>query len=314
MAKQRHNLQEINKFQENLADFEHLHYPLPGIGAALDRLVFIKQLIDSVRRVNYVRSIESRPISIQRTDPNSDVFDPIRAALLHKNSGNFDEACWLVFLATHFGVHIKSKWRYVQEVYGKLGAQPYWSWNEASINLTDFRNWLRANEAHISRGTDRGFGGHRPYTSLSADKPSGTGAAVESYVGWIRKHGNHQGLITNALNACSGNNKRAFDYLYRSMAEVRSFGRLARFDYLTMLAKTGLAPITPPHTYLQGATGPVRGARLMLQGSMATELSTHELERRLIALGASLGVDMQVVEDALCNWQKHPSMYVLFRG
>jgi len=314
MATQRHNLREINRIGAALATFEQQHYPLPGIIAPLDRMAFIRQLIDSIRRVDFVSRIASRPISLRRMDPNSDVFDPIRAALRHKDAGNVDEACWLIFLFTHFGKHPKSKWRYVQEVYGKLGAQPHWSWLDVSADTGGFRDWLRANEAHISRGIDRGFGGHRPYTSLSADKPNGTGAAVESYVDWVRRHGGHQQLIAGALNVCGGDPKRAFDHLYRSMKEVRSFGRLARFDYLTMLAKTGLAVITPPHTYLQGATGPVRGARLMLQGSMAVELSVQELEHRLVALGDALGVDMQVVEDALCNWQKHPSHYVLFRG
>ncbi len=314
MPIQRHNMQETNRIGAALAVFEQQHYPLPGIIASRERIAFIRQLIDSIRRVDFVRMVASRPISPERMDPNSDIFDPIRAALLHKDAGNFDEACWLIFLTTHFGRHSKSKWRYAQEVYGKLGAQPHWSWVNVSGYPSDFRDWLRENELYISRGTERGFGGHRRYTSLSADKPNGTGAAVESYAFWVRRYGNHQDLIADAFNACYGDPRKAFEHLYRSMAEVRSFGRLARFDYLTMLAKTGLAAITPPHAYLQGATGPLNGARLMLQGSTAVELSTHELEHRLITLGDALDVDMQVVEDALCNWQKHPSYYVFFQG
>lgn len=314
MAIPRHNAQDMDRISVALAEFEQKHYPLPGITAPLDRWVFIKQLIDSTRRVKFVREMASRPISPRRMDPNDDIFDPIRAALLHKDAQNFDEACWLIFLFTHFGKHPNSKWRYVREVYGKLGTQPYWSWAEVSAEPGQFLAWLRTNEAQIGRGSGRGFGGHRRYTSLSADKPNGTGAAIESYVGWVTNHGGHRGLIDEAHAACDDDREKAFDYLYRSMDEVKSFGRLARFDYLTMLAKTGLVTIVPPHTYLDSATGPIKGARLILQGSMANALSTHELEHRLKLLGGTLDVDMQVVEDALCNWQKDPSNYVLFRG
>ena len=56
---------------------------------------------------------------------------------------------------------------------------------------------------------------------------------------------------------------QVFDYLYRSMDAVASFGRMAKFDYLTMVAKLGLAPIEPGSTYMPGATGPLSGARLL---------------------------------------------------
>lgn len=311
----RHNNQEINRLSTILLSFSRNHFPLPGIIAPADRQVFIKQLIDSIRRVNFVRTIASRPISPLRADPNNvDLFDPVRAAVHYKNIGEVEEACWLVFLITHFGVHPRSRWRYLQEVYGKLNDRPFWTWQEVVASPTDFRSWLLANEAHISRGSSRGFGGHRRYTSLSATSPIGTGAAVSSYIAWVQRHGNHRSLINSALVASRNDAGDAFEYLNRSMEEVVSFGRLARFDYLTMLGKTGLAPITPPHPYLKDATGPLAGARLMLQGSVAVELSILELERRLIELGNALDVDMQIIEDSLCNWQKHPSDYRYFRG
>jgi hypothetical protein len=34
-------------------------------------------------------------------------------------------------------------------------------------------------------GVPGGFGNHRKYESLDADSPRGTGAVVESYVGWV---------------------------------------------------------------------------------------------------------------------------------
>ena len=61
---------------------------------------------------------------------------------------------------------------------------------------------------------------------------------------------------------------------------------------------------------MQGSTGPLKGARLLF-GENATSAA---LDPRLVELGAELGVGMQVIEDALCNWQKSPDRFVPFRG
>jgi hypothetical protein len=99
------------------------------------------------------------------------------------------------------------------------------------------------------------------------------------------------------------------------MDAVASFGRTAKFDYLTMLGKLGLAPIVPGRAYLDGATGPLRGAKLLFLGSPnAGGLSTNELDTRVGQLGAALQVGMQEMEDSLCNWQKSPGRFEAYRG
>jgi hypothetical protein len=100
------------------------------------------------------------------------------------------------------------------------------------------------------------------------------------------------------------------------MAAVASFGRVARFDYLTMLQKLELAPIRPGSPYLVGSTeGPIKGARLLLQdGSSTRTLKVSQLDQMVRVVGRYLGVGMQEMEDSLCNWQKSPSRYVHFGG
>jgi hypothetical protein len=93
-------------------------------------------------------------------------------------------------------------------------------------------------------------------------------------------------------------------------ANVLRFGRLARFDYLAMLGKLGLAGIKPGSTYLNGATGPLRGARLLF----GVTANHSVLDGWLGELDEELQVGMQVMEDALCNWQKSPSVFEPFRG
>ena len=105
-----------------------------------------------------------------------------------------------------------------------------------------------------------------------------------------------------------------FDYLYHSMSAVTSFGRTAKFDYLTMIGKLGLAPIRPGSPYLAGATGPLRGARLLVDGSAESSMRATALEPIICELGNDLGVGMQEMEDALCNWQKSQNKFIPFRG
>ena len=109
--------------------------------------------------------------------------------------------------------------------------------------------------------------------ALMHPRASGTGAAVESYVRWVRHHRTHQMLVQEAQEQTGGDPRTTFDYLYRSMDDVVSFGRTAKFDYLTMIGKLQLAPIEPGSTYMQGATGPYQGALLLFGGNARAKLS-----------------------------------------
>lgn len=283
---------------------------LPGIRAAAFRATFIDQLIESVHRVEFVHVMRQREISPRRADPMDELFNPLKAAILHQRQGNVEEAFWLVFLFVHFGKNPRGGWRYVREIYGRLGEAGRWDWRSTSKNPQEFRKWLHAHQAQLTRaGVAGGFGNHRKYESLNARSPNGTGNAVETYVNWIDPPRTHQQLVASALKEAHGDSRKAFDILYRSMSAVSRFGRTARFDYLTMLGKMGLAAIEPGSTYMQGATGPVAGAELLLGVA-----SKRELDACLVQLDQVLHVGMQVLEDALCNWQKSPGKFKPFRG
>jgi hypothetical protein len=81
-----------------------------------------------------------------------------------------------------------------------------------------------------------------------------------------------------------------------------------------MLGKLGIAPISPGSTHIKDATGPIKGARLLFGGSRDAKLSAYELEERLAHFGQAVVLGPQVLEDALCNWQKSPDVYIRFRG
>jgi hypothetical protein len=298
------------RFDSTLDAFDRDVRPLPGIDIPAQRAAFLEQLVESERRVRYFAVLREHPRSAGYADPTSDIFDPISGSLVKSRAGDIEEAFWLAFYAVHFGKNLRGGWRYAKEVYGALGNGNHWTWVRTSANPTAFRNWLTANEEHIRRDAPPGgFSNHRKYQSLSGASENGTGAAFESYINWIGPAG-HVAKFNAALQEAHNSPTQTFANLYRSMRAVRSFGRLGKFDYLTMIGKLGLAPIRANSTYMTIAKGPITGARLLF----GQDVSPKTLDQWLIELDVALNVGMQVLEDALCNWQKSPAQFVPFRG
>lgn len=299
--------QRAQALEDQLLAFHRHNMPLQGVAPPENMLAFVWQLIDSIQRVSYVQTIRTRPISASRADPQSPFFDPIRAAVA-MSTRQMEEAFWLVFLATHCGRNIRTEWQLAAELYGASEAVP-WTWARVLNDPQSYADWV---EEH--HGTFAGkFGNHRKYESLKPG-PKGTGAIVRSYVAWITGFGSHVAMIAQAQAQANGDARRAFGLLYKQMRAVLRFGRTARFDYLTMLSKVGLANIEADSTYMNEATGPKRGARLLFDGQIDSKTDARVLEARVAALEQHLGVGMQVMEDAMCNWQKSPNLYKPFRG
>ena len=297
------------RIDTELTALDQTDRPVPGVRDDARREAFREQLLESIHRIRFIRVMRTRQISDRRADPNDELFDPLKAAILHQRQGNVEEAFWLVFLFVHFGKHARGGWRYVREIYGRLGEGQRWDWAAVRQNTNRFRDWLNAHQEDLKR-PGGGFGNHRKRESLTAQSPTGTGAVVESYVLWVNPPRSHQQLVAEALARSNGNPSVAFDDIYQSMDAVVRFGRLARFDYLTMLGKLGLAPINPGLPYLNGSSGPLEGARLLFGRRERAEI----LDSWVKELGERLGVGMQELEDALCNWQKSPDAFVAFRG
>jgi hypothetical protein len=171
-----------------------------------------------------------------------------------------------------------------------------------------FSAWLAANWRNI-RGK---FGNHRKYESLRPGSNRSTARVVESYVSWVGAIG-HRRLFSEKIRRAGNDPHTIFDTLYRELPIV-SFGRLAKFEYLAMIGRYGVAPIASGSAYLDGATGPVRGAHLLFDGRVDGPTSNNALQSMLDALDPDLRIGMEVIEDALCNWQKSPLEFEHFRG
>lgn len=280
---------------------------MPGIANAHAIDTLSQQIVASLRREDYYRYVQRGTIKATRADPNSPKFDAERAVAYFVQQKKIDDACWLIFLMTHFARPADSGWSRLRDVYGKLGTG-VWDWQSVSTSTVAFETWLNANWQNISGK----FGSHRKYASIRPGAKDTTTDVVKSYISWIGPKGHSAHFSKLVLQG--GNDPHAiFDTFYRHL-NVSSFGRLGKFDYLSMLRRYSVVPIQAGKAYLSGATGPLNGARLLFDGKVAGRTTKLTLQTYLDALDLDLDVGMEVLEDALCNWQKSPQKFVHFIG
>lgn len=274
---------------------------LPGVADPEARATLAMQCVASMRREDYYRLVQQKKIAATRADPSHPSFDAERAVAFHVQNGNVDEAAWLIFLMTYFARPAESGWLRLQDVYGCLG-QGIWNWTTVSADPSAFTVWLATNWRNV-RGK---FGSHRKYESLRPNSARHMGRVIEDYINWIGPQG-HQRFFAEVIRRTGNDPHTIFDGLYHQM-RITSFGRLAKFDYLALIGRYRIAPINAGSAYLDGATGPLRGARLLFDGRVDGPTREEVLQELLDDLDRYLDVGMQVLEDALCNWQKSPSV------
>jgi hypothetical protein len=300
------------QLEQRLRNYRIDGEPLPGIPSQAELTALVAQMVDSVARINFVKTIAKRDVSPSRLNPkDAAMFDPLRAAIHCMRNGKEDEAIWLIFLFVHCGKHLQKGYGLLRMVYGAFNDQFTWTWDKYSRNPNDFSIWLHQHLDEIRKQRKEfPFGNHRKYESLDQ-----LDVVLKSYADWVGPNKSHKDLFDAAKAKVGADPKKLFDYLYASMNAVHRFGRTGKFDFLTMVGKIGLLDIEPPSAYMVHGTGPVRGARLLFCGAIDNEfLSKKKLDQLSVELDQTLGVGMQVIEDSLCNWQKSPAKYVAFRG
>jgi hypothetical protein len=289
------------RYDSQLEEFQRTH-SLPGLRESAARQRLSTELARSVAWHRALRWKQGTSLH----DPALAPFDPISAIRGYIGSGNLDEACWLAFLSVQFGWDGQSHGtgELIRRFYGRLGHKNAWRWPLVARNPRHVSSWLVGNLAGF-RGVR--FGNHRKFESLrSNSKQGGTGPVIESFVAWVRRRGG-SGPFEALEQICSQcrSSEEAFDQVFRQLKILR-WGRTAKFDFLVLLNYLGLLAIRPAHCYLRGSTGPRAGALLLHTGKRVGRL-TPATEQAVEQLRAHLGLPAEVMEDALCNWQKTAS-------
>ncbi|WP_246423669.1 hypothetical protein [Roseospira goensis] len=299
-----------NDITATLKNFSETEINLPGISNPERRFVLAQQIIDSIRRIEYLHVVSIRAKSASLHTPYSGSFAPFGGAVVLHKAGRLDDAFWLVYLATHFGKHKIDGWNLTEDFYGRFGQGGAWDWPTASRDPLAISLWLDSIYPTVTAsGRSRRFGNHRKFETLKPG-PKGTGQAVASYIRWIAEYGSHDDLIRQVHKTVGQNPKEVFSYLYKDLNKVSKLGRLGKFDLLCYLGSLSIAPIVPDKAYISESTGPKAGAKSLF----GSQTNTNTLESACTRLADYLDVNPQVIEDALCNWQKSPDKYVYFRG
>ncbi|PCJ66084.1 MAG: hypothetical protein COA58_08400 [Bacteroidetes bacterium] len=281
---------------------------MPGLNDEVRKTLNL-QFVDSIKRIKIIEVIDKKGVDDTCLKLNSDTFNPIKAIAWYKSIGNYNEAIWLIFLVTHFGKNINTNWNLLVDTYSGARVDSIWNWESTSTELGDFLDWLNLNEGNLKKVGK--FGNHRKYQSISAVCKNGTGDAFTSYINWIGEDRDQLAKLLEVTNS-AGNSFERFDMLYSAIKRnVNSFGRMATFDFCTMLGKFRLLDIEPGHTYLAGATGPVSGLKTLFGNK-----TLKELDEDVMVLYRNLNqfYGMQIIEDAICNWQKSTAKYRYFGG
>lgn len=310
MAKYDRELSE--RLEKQLRDYRVDGQPLPGIASPAALATLVEQMVESVHRVDFVKRIRDKKdkITARRIDPKDDMFEPIRAAVWHMDRGNINEAFWIVFLFVVCGRNLKTGYGLLRMVYGAFKDQFVWTWEQYNSEKDGFTLWLHDRLPEIEKAKSGfRFGNHRQYESIR-----NLDSVLKSYADWVGPERSHVALIESAKAVAGDDPKKLFAYLYKSMDAVLRFGRLGKFDYLTMVGKVGLVDVEPPSAYMTEATGPATGAQLLFGVPGMGQKSRKKMDELAIALDGELQVGMQVIEDSLCNWQKSPDKFLAFRG
>lgn len=287
-------INSADELKTRIAKF-HASHKLPGLGTRESQARFAEKLFESEKKL--------RAFSMQKfggsTDPSRKNFHPLRAVVEAFNAGDRDESIWLAFLFTHFGWDPRSPRirDTVRLFYGKFG-KGRWDWKTIYRRPGAVEDWMHANRKKIQRLK---FGNHRKYETNNPDSPIGTPAVIRSFVEWVRQTASSP---YEALCAVTKGRtpEIAFDNAYREISVAR-FGRTGRFDFLCLIGNLGIVQISPPHCYLAEGTGPTTGALQMVTGKRSGQF-TVEVEDTIRRFRKHLGVHVEAMEDALCNWQK----------
>lgn len=282
---------------------------LPGLvpPGAVETLAL--QIVASIRREDYFQVIQRRgPIPAFRCDPTDVRFEAELGVVHFLQRGEIDEAAWLIFLMTTFGKPAASGWLRLRDVYGRLGCGVA-SWPAVAAHPPLLEEWLADNW----RGVRGRQGNHRQYESIRPDAARPIGHGITQYVEWVVASGGHERLFARLVREAGNSPEAIFDHFFQALPST-GFARLGRFDWVAMLDRYGLIAAVPPTAYLDGATGPLRGARLLIDGDTSGPSRPGRLQSALAVLDADLVVGMKVLEDALCNWQKSPGRFEHFKG
>jgi hypothetical protein len=110
-----------------------------------------------------------------------------------------------------------------------------------------------------------------------------------------------------------------FHKMYLLSQNIPNFGRLGGFDFTSSLTKLKFNIKEPKSMYADHSTGPLQALELLLKltNNNASKTSQKQLGSDLMdwfLKNTNIFMAGQVLEDAICNWQKNTIKYIRYSG
>lgn len=260
-----------------------------GITPPPEHIALFVQALEAYRHESAERKAVYAAITGAR---GMDILGLIVAA---RNAGDLNEAIWRAFLAVHFGRQ-SAKNEAQEASAGRFlcgfGNAPMWTWERTAKDLDELLIWLHAHEHELQTLM---YGSHRKYESK---QPDALYEVISSCIEWVNAQG---GTPFAAMTLPHINPEDYFHVLYKAFKPIAHFGgRLGRFDLASLLGELHLLDVVPDSTYLEGASGPLDGAKLLL----GRDLSAARLTTIADDLAKRLAIPYDYMETALCDWPK----------
>lgn len=207
---------------------------------------------------------------------------------------------WIVYLATYFGKSNKSNWELFKRASFRKD-QSLIQLKEIEANRGNYFKYLMSFD--FFEGCS--FSNHRKYTAKKLSGDKGLFRSME--------------FLLNNIQNFTPNKEMEFHEMNKLSQEIPNFGRLAGFDFTSALVKCRILINEPMSMYANHSTGPLQGLALLLKltKSNTTKKSQIQLSFDLMdwfSANSEIFMVGQVLEDAVCNWQKDTTTYTRYTG
>ncbi len=271
------------------------------LGVKIDPIklsILALQTRDSIRRIQIYGTYKLKAqTAVKESKPFFHTSNPF--VLTQRVDLSFQDKVWFIYLATYFGKSNRSGWELFKRAAFKKDLSLI-TFNQVNNNLEEYFEYLLSFDFF----KECTFSNHRKFTAKSLLGHKGLFISIEFLVNNI-----HQFCPTNRME---------FHRMFLLANKIPNFGRLAAFDFSSSLAKIGLID-EPKSMYAENSTGPLKALELMLKltNNEASVLSQKEFAVSLMCWfleNSNIFMVGQVLEDAICNWQKDTTKYRLYKG
>ena len=261
--------------------------------------ILARQTFDSIRRIQIYETYNIKAQkAIQYKKPFSHTSNPF--VLAQRSDLNLRNRAWIIYLATYFGKSNKSKWELFNRATFRKDKSII-TFDQIKADLDNYFKYLSSFDFFH----DCTYSNHRKYTAKKLLGSKGLFRSMEYFA-------NNVGLY-------SSEDKMEFHEMYLLSQKIPNFGRLGGFDFTSSLVKCRFSIEEPKSMYADYSTGPLLALKLMLKltNNNSSTASQKQLSHDLMdwfLKNSKIFMTGQVLEDAICNWQKDTRIYIRYTG